>query len=393
MKILFVHNAYQRFGGEDAVVAREAQLLRDHLHDVDLYAVSNDVIVGVVAWAKAALGLIFSLEHYQKIRLRIRTTHPDVVHVHNFFPLISPAVFYACVAEKVPVVFTLHNYRTVCPTATLELDGKETLRSLESGPWWALGKPIYRNSRLGTTALCAMIGLHHHMGTWKRLGLHYVTPSVSSRDHFIRAGFPASHLFVKPHFVDIEREQERARAGFIYVGRLSPEKGVDVLIDACHRASAANGLDLLPLRVVGEGPLAERCQRAGMLMRGRLKPKAVVEEMRGAAALIVPSVCQETFGLVIIEAFACGLPVIASRIGAFPELVEDGVTGLLFEPGNAGALAAILAWADANPNALFRMGIAARRRYEKLYSAEVNLRQLTGIYEDAIRDKARSKVQ
>ncbi len=383
MKILLIHNAYQRFGGEDSVVARESSLLSRSGHEVVTYEVSNDSISGLWGRVRAALGTIFSLRSYLAVGKAIRELQPEIVHVHNFFPLISPSVFYACRRERVPVVFTLHNYRILCPTATLEHDGEVVRRSLEEGPWWALRQRVFQGSLAGTFVLCSMIYIHTRIGTWNRMVDRYITPSETSRRNFVDGGLPSNRLTVKPHFVEVDDGAPRSRSGFLYVGRLSTEKGVSVLLRAIQALADSRrsiGKDLFC--IVGGGHMEQHCRDAGIASTGEMQASGVQEMMRSATALIVPSVCQETFGLVIIEAYACGLPVIASRIGAFEELVVEGQTGLMFEPGNAQDLAEKIRWAAENPLEMMRMGTQARSRYEDRYTAERNIDLLVSIYRE-----------
>ncbi|PWQ85263.1 glycosyltransferase family 1 protein [Stenotrophomonas maltophilia] len=384
MKVLLVHNAYQVFGGEDSVVSRERSLLARSGHTVATYEVSNNSISGLGGRVRAALGTVFSVGSYFAVTRAIREFQPEVVHVHNFFPLISPSVFYACKRERVPVVFTLHNYRILCPTATLEYDGEVVLKSLKDGPWWALRQRVFQGSLAGTFVLCSMIYIHARMGTWNRMVDRFITPSETSRRNFLEGGLPSHRLAVKPHFVEIDEDAPQPRSGFLYVGRLSAEKGVSVLLRAIHalaHSSPSIGKDAFC--IVGGGPMEQHCLDAGVHSLGAMQASGVQEMMRSATALIVPSVCQETFGLVIIEAYACGLPVIASRIGAFEELVVEGQTGLTFEAGNAEDLAAKIKWAAEHPLEMMRMGSQARSRYVDRYTAERNINLLVSIYREA----------
>jgi glycosyltransferase involved in cell wall biosynthesis len=225
-----------------------------------------------------------------------------------------------------------------------------------------------------------MLQAHRALGTWRDRVTLYLVLNSSCRQHFVRGGIPAEKIRVKPNFT---REPgvlpSGVREGLLFVGRLSPEKGVQVLIDA--QARCAN----LPLRIVGDGPLAAGLPGlSGVALDGPLPAHGVQAAMAAACALVVPSVWPEMFGLVVIEAYAAGLPVIASRIGALSELVEDGITGLLVEPGDAKDLAEKMLWASANPDRMATMGMAARQRYEQLYTPAANARALQAIYREAM---------
>jgi glycosyltransferase involved in cell wall biosynthesis len=231
-----------------------------------------------------------------------------------------------------------------------------------------------------------MLMLHRTMKTFERKITRYIALTEFSKAKFVQAGLPAQRIAVKPNFVDIARAPVRSRSGLLYVGRLSSEKGIAVLGEAW---AACPGLRL---RVVGSGPEGASLQpQSGVEMLGQQPASAVQREMRSAVALVLPSICYENFPLTIVEAFAAGLPVIASRIGALAELVEDGETGLLFEPGNAQDLARTLRWAAAHPAHMATMGANARLRYETHYTPEINHDQLLAIYRAAI-DEANSEV-
>ncbi|MCB5183702.1 glycosyltransferase family 4 protein [Methylobacillus gramineus] len=383
MKILVVHNAYQLAGGEDSVVRNEVALLQQHSHDVQLHLVSNDSVRGLLGKISAAAGVVFSPVSYFRIRKILREQQPDIVHVHNFFPLISPAVFYACKASHIPVVMTLHNYRLVCPTALLMHDGKVTERSLTHGPWWTIPKRVYRNSYIGTLMLALMIATHKTLGTWNRTVGRFILLSQFSVSKFVQAGINPQLLTIKPNFVDVEQTPEQERAGFLFVGRLSQEKGIDVLLSALRRLHPTSDQPAIKVSVAGDGPLAGQVQQSVPLVEplGSLKTHEVRQWMSSSNALILPSVWYEGFPMVIVEAYACGLPIIASRIGALAELIEDGVTGLLFNPGDDADLAAKIQWANQHPEKIKEMGRLARQRYEEKYTSEKNYQELIAIYE------------
>lgn len=384
MKALIIHNAYQQYGGEDTVVRMESNILEQHGNLAGLHIVSNDRITGLWGKLAAAVSVVFSLSGYRTVRRVIREQRPDVVHVHNFFPLLSPSVFYACQAEAVPVVMTLHNFRIVCPTALLMHDGKVTDRSLRDGPWWALKHRVYRGSWVGTFLLCLMIWLHARIGTWRNKVDRLIALTDFGRGRFIEAGLPAEKLVVKPNFVDISPPLDTPRTGLLFVGRLSKEKGIEVLLDAVR-----NKHDLRDrVHLIGDGPLANLVAHSGIACRGKLEAAEVNQHMNTASALLMPSIWYEGFPMTLVEAYASGLPVIASRIGALAELVEEGVTGLLFEPGNAADLSVKMVWALDHPEDMQKMGRAARLIYEQYYAPQCNYEQLMTIYHEAITEFA-----
>jgi glycosyltransferase involved in cell wall biosynthesis len=375
---LIVHNGYLQRGGEDAVVESEVAMLRARGHKVLLYFRTNEDIadlssasmVGQTFWSRRTASEVADAMH---------SFCPDVVHAHNTFPLISPSLYWAADKAHIPVVQTLHNFRLLCPQAMLLREGKVCEDCLGKVPWRGAVRGCYRDSRAQSTVLASMVTLHRALGTWKNKVTRYIALNDFCRNKFIEGGLPAERVVVKPNFVDFDEPVNGPRLGFLFVGRLSTEKGVVVLVHAAH--ALAN----VQVRVAGVGPEGALLDGVpGMHVLGSLGGDAVRTEMSRATALVLPSICYENLPRTLVEAFACGLPVIASRIGAMAELVQDGVTGLLFEPGNAQDLAAKMRWANANPELMHAMGRNARSEYEAKYTAAINYQQLMTIYKDAI---------
>lgn len=378
MRILCAHNAYQHRGGEDSVITDELALLRARGHVVETYTRDNDEIRGMSRFALAEQTL-WSRRTAHELTLMIGKFHPDIIHAHNTFPLISPSLYWAAGRAGVPVVQTLHNFRLMCLNALLLREGKVCEDCMGRVPWRGVMRACYRGSRGASATLAGMLALHWSLGTYRNNVARYIALNEFCRGKFIEGGVPAERVVVKPNFVDFAAPRAESRAGLLFVGRLSVEKGVAILAEAL--AYDKN----LPLRVAGNGPEAGRLDgAAGVTQLGELPAAAVQGEMARAVALVVPSICYENFPRTIVEAFASGLPVLASRIGALAEIVTDGETGLLFEPGNPRDLAAKMAWALANPARMMEMGNKARAQYEAEFSAEVNYRRLLEIYDEAI---------
>ncbi|MDI3340501.1 MAG: glycosyltransferase family 4 protein [Sphaerobacter sp.] len=388
MRILIVHNRYQQPGGEDAVVAAEAALLEGRGHTVARLVFDNRAIPArpsPVAAAQLAVGTTWSRHGARAVRQAIRQHRPDIVHLHNTFPLISPAACYAARAEGVPVVQTLHNFRPICPAATLYRAGAVCEDCLgRVFPWPGVAHRCYRGSSAQTTAVAAMIGLHRLLGTWRYRVDRYIALSQVARDRFIAAGFPPERIVIKPNFVAPDPGERRAPGSFfLFVGRLTVEKGVETLL----RAWIEHGRQE-PLHIVGDGPLAPQVAAAARVSPairylGRLERPEVLEQMRQARALIFPSVWYECFPVTLVEALACGLPVIASRLGAAAEIIEDGVTGLHVTPGSAPDLVAQVARLAHDAATAVALGRAARRVYEATYTADANYDRLLAIYREA----------
>jgi glycosyltransferase involved in cell wall biosynthesis len=381
LRVLLVHNRYQQAGGEDAVVRDEMRMLRERGVQVELYERHNEQ-VAELSRMRLAAGTVWSRRTTGDLDTLLRVWRPDVVHAHNTFPLISPALYSAAATHHVPVVQTLHNFRLFCAQAMFLRDGNICEDCMGTLPWRGVLHKCYRGSAAQSAVLVGMLGVHRMLGTYQKRVARYIALNRFCRDKFVQAGLPAARMAIKPNFVDLPAPSgEAPRSGALFVGRLSPEKGVATLAQAA-RLSPEAAID-----VIGDGPQEDLLQGlAGVRMLGRQMPDDIYARMRGAACLVLPSVWYENFPRVLVEAFACGLPVIASRLGAMADLIEEGVTGLLFEPGDATQLAERLAWARANPGRMRRMGANARAEYERKYTPEVNFAQLQAIYREVLKE-------
>jgi glycosyltransferase involved in cell wall biosynthesis len=378
MKVVVAHNSYQLLGGEDMVVQAEVALLRAQGHVVEMFECHNDAIT-TIPKVKLAMQTIWSTSSAHRIDALLTRFAPDVVHVHNTFPLISPSIYWVAQRRRVPVLQTLHNFRLHCPQAMYLREGKVCEDCIGHIPWRGVVHGCYRGSRAQTSALVGMVTLHRQIGTWNNKVTRYIALNEFCRNKFIEGGLPAERIVIKPNFVDFEALAQVPRSGFLFVGRLSSEKGIDVLV-AAHQRTVGSAL-----KVAGTGPQDTLLAGIeGLEALGGLNIDQVRQEMNRAKALVLPSIWYENFPRTLVEAFGCGLPVIASRIGALAELVTDGVTGLLFEPGNAGDLAEKMRWAQEHPAEMAAMGQNARALYEAEFTPERNYKQLMAIYEEAI---------
>lgn len=383
--VLLVHNYYQQPGGEDQAFAAEAALLEDHGHRVLRYTTHNERIADISTLALVAATL-WNRASARALQDLVRRERPKVVHFHNTFPLVSPAAYAAAYAEGVAVVQTLHNYRLLCPNALFFRGGQvceDCLR--KSIPWPGVLHACYRGSRAASGTVAAMLILHRALGTWVKRVDRYIALTEFSKSKFVAGGLPADKIAVKPNFLEPDPGMKPDKGDFfLFVGRLDGNKGVETLLGAWKEGRLA-----APLHVVGDGALATRVVRAAaehpqIRYLGRLDRSAVLQEMHAAYALVIPSLLYENFPVAIVEAFACGLPVIASRLGAMAEIVEDRRTGLLFTAGDPQDLAAKIRWAWAHPAAMARMGKQARDEYERKYTGARNYEQLMVIYEQAM---------
>lgn len=395
MRILIVHNHYRWAGGEDAVVAQEVDLLRSQGHTVVEYSRSNSEIDDL-AWHHKALlpgRAIWAGDAVREITELITREKFNIAHFHNTFLMISPAAYYTCRRAGLPVVQTLHNYRLLCPAATLFRHGHVCEDCLSQAvPWPGVWHGCYRRSRSQTGLVATMVTAHRWLGTWRRQVDIYITPTRFAREKFIQSGLPAHKIRVKPHFVYPDPGARETAGNYaLFVGRLSADKGVTVLLEAWQQLAE------IPLKIVGDGPLKSELQKyvqtrslSQVELLGWQSRDRVYSLMKGAYCLIFPSQLYETFGRVIVEAFACGLPVISSNLGALAETVENGRTGLYFTPGNPDDLAVKVARAWRNPQAWLEMGRQARREYETRYSAGENYTTLIDIYRQVMSGKEAS---
>lgn len=379
MKILIAHNAYQQRGGEDTVVEAEVALLRDRGHKVKVYARHNDAL-NHMSRATAAMTAIWSPRSSGEVDRLCEEFQPDVIHVHNTFPLISPSLYWAASRRGVPVVQTLHNFRLLCPQAIFLREGKICEDCIGKLPWRAISRKCYRDSASQSAVVTGMLAAHRVLGTYRDRVTRFIALNSFALDKYVEGGLPRERFRIKPNFVPSPaRPAWKERDGGLYVGRLSPEKGLALLADA------ARTLGSMPLQVIGSGPLEPLAREVFRDRYLGFEPLArILQRMHAARYLVVPSICYENAPRTIVEAFSCGVPVIASRLGALIEIVRDGITGLLFNPGDAADLRAKIAWAQAHPGEMARMGQAARAEYEARYTPQRNYEILMDIYDDAI---------
>ncbi len=385
--VLLVHERYRQRAGEDTVFDAEVKLLRSNGHQVRTLIVDNDAIPDQPSTGQRLRLGVETIWSARAGRLMAQAMEdgPDVVHVHNTFPLLSPSIYRVAKQRGAAVVQTLHNYRLVCPAATLFRDG----RPCED----CVGRPValpglihgcYRDSRLQTLPVVAMLATHRALGTWEDVDA-FIALTDFAATKLVRGGLPSERIHIKANFVAPDPgEREGPGRDFLFVGRLTIDKGIRTIIDA-----AAQGGPEITVRIAGDGPESDRVteaaeRHAGVVALGRLSPSDVRTELARSRALVFPSIWYEGMPMTILEAFAAGVPVIAARIGAAAALVEDRVTGLTFAPGDGSALAACLAWASRHPAEMAAFGHAARSRYLERFTAAVSYRRLQEIYQLAL---------
>jgi glycosyltransferase involved in cell wall biosynthesis len=383
VKILAIHNRYRQRGGEDVAVEQETALLRSRGHEVIEFVESNQALGGGSA-LENGWNAVWSRQTVSALRRLIEQHRPDLAHFHNTFARISPAAYSACRHAGVPVVQTLHNYRIGCLNAGCARDGAPCETCVPKLiPVAGIARGCYRGSRRLSLGMAAITTTHKLLGTYREQVDAYIALSEFARDLHIRSGVPASRIFVKPNFAVCGPDTPAERSNYaLFVGRLCGEKGLPALLKAWEQAP-------LPLRIVGDGPDAPTVIAAAQSNRnvewlGARPRNEVLRLMRTAQFLVLPSVGYENCGLCIVEAFSTGLPCIVSGLGSLREIVEDGSTGLHFEPGNPQDLRSKVEWMVSHPAAREAMGKAASVCFSERFGAERNYHLLMDIYAAAM---------
>jgi glycosyltransferase involved in cell wall biosynthesis len=388
MRIMLVHNRYRSAApsGENRVVDQEAEALAALGHEVMRFGRSSDEIGQWPVAKKASLPVrtIWSRETYRDLKALLAQHRPEVVHVHNTFPLLSAAVLYACRDARIPVVATLHNYRLVCASGTFFRDGAICHDCSRGLPVPGVLHGCYRGSRAATAPLALAIGLHRQ--AWRSLISAYIFISASQRDLLQGFEFPPGRVFVRHNLIPQRDRPRIARTPTVlYAGRLDEAKGARLLMagwDCYRQKSSEPGLKL---GIAGGGPLGDEvaawaAARPSVEMYGTVSSDRCAELISHARAVLVPSAWEETFGLVAVEAMAAGVPPIASGHGSFTELITPGVDGVLFSPGDPAALALAIADVEASPERYETYGEQARKTYEQRFDPQRSVEELLGIY-------------
>ncbi|MBP1310227.1 glycosyltransferase involved in cell wall biosynthesis [Paenibacillus sp. 1182] len=390
-KVLIIHNFYQQSGGEDKVVEQESAMLRSRGIETEHYYVHNDSIQsrGLANMAKLAVEAVWSLPEFKRIKKLLLQVKPDVVHVHNFFPVISPSVYHACEKLGIPVVQTLHNYRLICPAATFMRGNKVCEKCLHGTLLHSIRHGCYRGSQLQTIPVAAMIKLNDLIGTWQHKVSRYIALTEFARDKFAESGIPLDRIAVKPNFVHhktVKTQYDPNDRYLLFVGRISAEKGVRNLLQAWSQLEDRGGLRLV---IIGDGPekaeLAAAYPQEDVRFLGKQDGDTVLDCMSRAMYVMVPSIWYEGFPMTIVESFSVGTPVLCSRLGALEEVVEDGVTGFHFQHDDLENIKTVIRCAVAYENyAAMRQKVS--ENYAARYTEEVNVKQLMAIYSEAMEE-------
>ncbi|MCW5876369.1 MAG: glycosyltransferase family 4 protein [Anaerolineales bacterium] len=383
MRIICAHNFYREPGGEDISYRAQVDLLRAHGHQVFTYERYNKELEDISP-LRGAIDTVWSQRSLRELEKLLKNSRAEVVHFTNTFLRISPATYYACKAKGIAVVQDLRNYRLLCPAANFLRNGAPCEDCLgKTLAWPAVQHACWRSSRSQTAVSVLNNAVHRGLGTWHSKVDRFVALTDFARHKFIQGGLPQEKIVVKPNFVQASPPSEAKREDFVlFVGRLSQEKGILPMLQAWE------GLTV-PLKIIGDGPLRSQVELAASKSEsiqwlGHQGPKDIAQLMGSARALVFPSVCYEGMPRSILEAFAAGLPVIASKLGAMQEMIHDGHTGIHFEAGNPQDLTKKINWALAQPSLLSEMGSQARSEYESKYTPKANYGLLMDIYQQAL---------
>jgi len=395
MNILQVHNRYKITGGEWTVLNQEYDLLKKK-HTINQLIVDNTEELDTLF---NKLKLIFTTHYNRKsremVREKIRKSGAEIMHVHNFFPLLSPSIFEASGEEGVPSVMTLHNYRLIYPNGYLMHDGKLDERTIQGSAYSCVLEGVYRNSMLQTAVVAHMIEYHRKRDTWAKKVDCLICLTEFAKAKFVEAGIPAEKMRVKPNFVDdafrgknLSEMVDQKDDYYLFIGRISEEKGIRTLVNAWNTWKSATSPQLF---ILGEGPLKKELQKKSqdntkISWLGFVERSRVLETLSKAKALIFPSEWYEGMPMTILEAYSAATPVISTNIGSQGEIVHHKRTGLHFEPGKEQSLVEALEQFESMKNEHKDMSLAARREYEEKYTPEVNREKLLSLYRELIKN-------
>jgi len=389
MRILLVHNRYQQAGGEDKAFESNAELLAREGHEVFRHEDDNHRIPQMNP-ATLAGATLWNARAARRVSALAQKHHADVVHFHNTFPLISPAAYYGARSTGAAVVQTLHNFRLLCINGLLFRAGEPCHDCVNTkSPWQGVKNRCYRDSLAASAVAAGMLQLHRVLGTWHRAVDAYIAPSDFAANLLLDNGLPKDRVFVNPNFVPENFSSDDSNGEYLlFTGRLSTEKGITTLCDAWKRLRFP-----VPLKIAGGGPLESQVRSAAgeipsVTFLGQLSSTEIAEHVRGAAAVVFPSLCYEVAPLAVLEALGAGRPVIASGHGAVASVIENLVTGFHFRPGDAADLAEKIETVWADRTRLKAMRQNCRELFVRSFTQSRHYARLMEIYREAIATRA-----
>lgn len=386
-RILQLHNKYQQYGGEDAVVMLEYELLKKNGNEVEqLFFDNKNISSSISDKIMAGFSSVYSFSSVKIVEKKIVEFKPDLIHVHNFFPLLSPSIFYIARKNKIPIVMTIHNFRLICSNALLFRDGNicETCVS-KVIPLSGILHKCYRKSSLQSSAVTMMSSIHKIIGTWKKMIDSYIVLTEFGKFKFVNSSLnlPPEKIIVKPNFVaDFGVGNDKREDYYVFFGRLSEEKGIEILLNSLKFYN-------FNLKIIGDGPLKDLVEKCAsryphIEFVGFKDKEYIINVLKNSRCVIFPSIWYEGLPLSIIEALSTGTPIIISNLPPFKELIRDGYTGFHFINGCAEDLAQKIKQMDDNIDSFGHLYLNARKTYLEKYTPEINYDQLINIYQNVI---------
>lgn len=384
MRILFIHNYYKQAGGEDQVVAKEVNLLKERGHEVSLLAFHNDQLAS--GW-KIIPSFFYNKTSYQQTLSHLQHFRPEVVHVHNFFYQASISIFEAIKKMKIPIVLTLHNYRMVCANALLMREDKPCELCLQKTfPIEGIRHKCFQDSYVKTALLTSMTAWNKWNKRLEKLVDKVIVLTEFAKQKILTSSlqFSPDQLVVKPNSVDDSPVLTAAARQhyYVFVGRLSKEKGIETIMQAASQST-------VPIMIIGDGPLKglveERANKhAHLQCLGKQPHSQVMQYIQESYGLILPSTCYEGLPTTVLEAFAAGTPVIASDLDNLNTIITNHQNGLSFRTGDGTHLKECLLSLDQTPKKRAELGRQARLTYKQYYTHEQNYQQLFQLYESLL---------
>lgn len=380
--VLMAHNYYKVPGGEDTVFHNEVKMLDKNGHKVTKYTRHNDEIKGgVLSKLKLGIDTIFSLKTYKEVKKLIDENDIDIVHVHNTLPLISPSIYYAARAKKVPIVQTIHNFRLLCPGATFTRCGEICEDCVSKGLEQSLKHKCYRNSLSQTFIMYIMLKLHRIIGIYDKI--NYITLTEFNKQKLSTLVKDESKIHVKPNFIEKREDIERTLEDyFVYIGRLDDIKGINFLVEAWKNIDKD-----INLYIIGTGPEEENLKHIisenrlnNVKLLGFMKREDAFKVIEKSRAIIIPSKWYEGFPMTIAESFSLGVPVIGSKLGNIESIVDDERNGLLFTTNNKESLKEVINKVFHDRELNISLGNNAYKVFKEKYTDEENYRSIEKIY-------------
>jgi len=385
MRILLIHNTYKYKGGEDSVFENEYNLLVSHNNQVEKLLFTNKNIHSLFDKIKVGINAIYNPKSAKILEEKIKLFQPEVIHVHNFFPVASPALFYVANQLNIPIVITLHNYRLICPNALLFRENKVCEKCIQKS--FAIDGVLngcYRNSKIQTFSLALMSYIHKKKATWHTKIDKYITLTNFAKQKLLSSslGVHSDQFIIKPNFVEDFGCEYEKEDYFLFVGRLSLEKGVNLLLEAFIKSKQK-------LLIIGSGPLEKKViefanKYTNIIYLGFQDKQFIIEKLKRAKALLFTSLWYEGMPMTILESFSTATPVIAPNIGGPNEIVHDKKNGLIYQVNNLKNLQEKIVELTQENSIYKRFCIEARKSYENYYTPERNYQQLITLYKEMI---------